>query len=699
MHPTALENTFLKSGSSVIRRILGAYGEIFIVNDWRFGAVIAALTFIHPNVGICGFLALFIALCLAYVLEIRQDSDWDSAYIRNVILIGLSVGYVFRLEIKTIPLLAALSVATFFLTIALKRAMSPAQLPLLSFALINILFGIVAQNYDHIYQLSLLHQAGGVWGPDYLPDFIKGFCNALSYVVFINNFWVGSSLALLILLHSRLLFLGMCGSYIFGVSLQAFKTNTWHEAFANPESYNYIYAGTLMSVLFLIPSLPSILMAAMTITLTVVFYDGLTQGLKVLSLRPSALPFNLAVLCVLQGIVYYRSKWRNLLMGRTPEESVERIRSLKDRFGYPDPAIELPFHGEWLVTQGFSGSETHLGLWRYAFDFVKVNDDHRKYQGQGLNLTDYPTYGSEVLSPCTGFVVALENHHTDNAIGLLNESKNWGNYIILRSDLGNCVSLCHLKQDSIRVKIGDYVHKRQVIAFCGNSGYSAEPHLHVQLQMAPFFDSPTVPFRIASYLLGDEIQYHAIPQVGSIIRPFDRNLALEYALVWASGRKFRFLKQDSSSNIAATQFEITTSKDSKSGRSYLCDGDGNRIYFWNQDGVFYFYDFTGSVHSLLAKIFLCVPRIPLTYSRHLTFTEYYPVDFAWRGLMRWCMQLGRIFGINTTPKGLYRLDPSGTILSGQLRFQGKFCKTEAVLDPLQGIKSFRIGDDIYHQSI
>jgi hypothetical protein len=167
--------------------------------------------------------------------------------------------------------------------------------------------------------------------------------------------------------------------------------------------------------------------------------------------------------------------------------------------------------------------------------------------------------------------------------------------------------------------------------------------------------------------------------------------------VWASGRKFRFARQRESADDVAEVLEITACKDATTGKSYLSDGGDNRLYFWNQDGVFYFYDYSGSDDSLLAKIFLCLPRMPLTYSRQLGYAEYYPLDLAWGGFVRWCMQLGRLIGLGAEPKGLYKLDPSGTVLTGKIRFHGKMCTTEAVIDPTHGIKSIRIGDDSYKQ--
>jgi murein DD-endopeptidase MepM/ murein hydrolase activator NlpD len=42
------------------------------------------------------------------------------------------------------------------------------------------------------------------------------------------------------------------------------------------------------------------------------------------------------------------------------------------------------------------------------------------------------------------------------------------------------VALCHLQQNSLKVQAGQRVQVGSVLARCGNSGNSTEPHVHVQ---------------------------------------------------------------------------------------------------------------------------------------------------------------------------------------------------------------------------
>jgi len=57
-----------------------------------------------------------------------------------------------------------------------------------------------------------------------------------------------------------------------------------------------------------------------------------------------------------------------------------------------------------------------------------------------------------------------------------------GNHVILElADHGGYVVLAHLRAGSIRVGKGESVAAGRELAACGNSGNSAQPHLHIQV--------------------------------------------------------------------------------------------------------------------------------------------------------------------------------------------------------------------------
>lgn len=66
--------------------------------------------------------------------------------------------------------------------------------------------------------------------------------------------------------------------------------------------------------------------------------------------------------------------------------------------------------------------------------------------------------------------------------GLKDEYLSEGNHIIIQHDDGSVAMYWHLKKDGVLVKEGDNVKQGQLIGYSGNTGYTAFPHLHFQVQ-------------------------------------------------------------------------------------------------------------------------------------------------------------------------------------------------------------------------
>jgi len=56
-----------------------------------------------------------------------------------------------------------------------------------------------------------------------------------------------------------------------------------------------------------------------------------------------------------------------------------------------------------------------------------------------------------------------------------------GNHVIERLGDGIYATFAHMQPGSLRVKLGDHVHRGQLLGLVGNSGNSTGPHLHFQL--------------------------------------------------------------------------------------------------------------------------------------------------------------------------------------------------------------------------
>ena len=66
--------------------------------------------------------------------------------------------------------------------------------------------------------------------------------------------------------------------------------------------------------------------------------------------------------------------------------------------------------------------------------------------------------------------------------GLKQENLADGNYIFIEHDDGTVANYWHFQKDGVLVTVGDTVLTGEVIGLSGNTGYSAFPHLHFEVQ-------------------------------------------------------------------------------------------------------------------------------------------------------------------------------------------------------------------------
>jgi len=174
--------------------------------------------------------------------------------------------------------------------------------------------------------------------------------------------------------------------------------------------------------------------------------------------------------------------------------------------------LEYPFTGRWLVQNSPANRVPSHGttLWAtsYAIDFVPVDDAGCSAPITLASLArpespeHFPGFGRPVLSPIEGLVLATHDIEPDHrayrglpslAYALTQRRRakaGWvalaGNHVFIESG-GVVVALCHLQQASVKVRPGERVHAGDVLALCGNSGNSTEPHVHIQA-----IDSPDI---------------------------------------------------------------------------------------------------------------------------------------------------------------------------------------------------------------
>ncbi|MEO7308615.1 MAG: M23 family metallopeptidase [Ferruginibacter sp.] len=88
--------------------------------------------------------------------------------------------------------------------------------------------------------------------------------------------------------------------------------------------------------------------------------------------------------------------------------------------------------------------------------------------------------GTKICAARDGIVIAIKEN--SDVGGLNNNYLNDGNHIIIRHEDGSVAMYWHLQKDGVVVNAGDSVRKGQLIGYSGNTGYTAFPHLHFQVQ-------------------------------------------------------------------------------------------------------------------------------------------------------------------------------------------------------------------------
>lgn len=176
-----------------------------------------------------------------------------------------------------------------------------------------------------------------------------------------------------------------------------------------------------------------------------------------------------------------------------------RKKDIDDVDSYiPEVDYALPFAGEWYTVNGGVTKNTSHS-WeilpqRFAYDFMILDEEGRSFSGDKEDLHSYYCYGKDILAPADGIVAAIKNQFPDCRIMADGQPDPdtpdiGGNRIIIRHAENEYSAVCHLMPESVTVQIGQMVKKGDVIAKCGNSGNTTEPHIHFQVQNTARFYS------------------------------------------------------------------------------------------------------------------------------------------------------------------------------------------------------------------
>jgi murein DD-endopeptidase MepM/ murein hydrolase activator NlpD len=140
---------------------------------------------------------------------------------------------------------------------------------------------------------------------------------------------------------------------------------------------------------------------------------------------------------------------------------------------------------------------------RFAIDWIQVDRKHRAWVGDPARLSSYRNYGKPLIASARGKVIVARdrfpNQPPPNNPIPPSVPDLPGNVVVLRVGPGIYLTYAHMVPGSVRVHIGERVRRGQVLGRLGNSGNSATPHLHFQVQITRSFLGDGLPFVFRSF--------------------------------------------------------------------------------------------------------------------------------------------------------------------------------------------------------
>lgn len=642
--------------------ILYSYAQIFFSNRRWLGGVILAGTFALPHLGLVALLGVTLANLSAYLLKFDETKIRSGFYGFNGILFGAAAAFYFELSLFLLPLIVLFIVITFFLSAVLEHLLASVfNLPGLSlpFVLTLYMFVIFLTNFSGLE--AAMHQPAFPDVVAWLPNATVAYFKSLALILFQPDALVGALFAAALVLLSRVMFiLSITGFLTADITLKLLFTDA-HDAITILAGFNAILTAFALGGNLIIPSRKSFLLTVISSVLIVVLTGFFTKLLEPMRLPVLVLPFNFAVLTILYSLKFRREQSDLVLLyfqPGTPEENYYYHHNRLSRFERFKAVVpELPFFGEWHVTQGHNGAITHKEKWRHAWDFVVVDEQGKEFSGAGTALKDYYCYKLPIVAPLDGTVARVVDSVPNNPVGETNLKSNWGNTVIL--DHGNNVfsAASHLEPASIPVAVGARVRKGETIGLCGNSGRSPTPHLHFQFQQTDKMGDKTLEYPIGHYLERTEgaflLHTFDTPAEGMRLQNVGMHKLVRRALDFKLGDKLTFSCERHGRHFTE-EWEV---KVDILNTVYIESSRNATVAVTTVGKVFYLTNFTGNRDSALYHFYLTAVQVPLAYEPNLVWTDSYPLSKLLSSPVRYISELFLLFSPQMYTKAEFSFAP------------------------------------------
>ena len=639
---------------SVIDSILRGYASILFSDRRLIGLLALLATFFHVKAGLFGIFAVILANALASLLGVHRDKIRKGLIGFNALLVGLSFSYYYAFTPASLFILFIAVVLLVFVNIALDHIFGYFfNLPVLSipFVLVSSISYLAFYNYD----AGVLQKSEPLWLDAYFPDvhrYIVYYLKSLGAIFFQSSPWAGLLIMCALLLASRLSFALSLLGFFTGVLFHVTLKGDMNDLTGGLVAFNYILTAIALGGIFLIPGPAAFAIAILATLATATVASFVKIFFVSFNMPVLTLPFALVTLLFVYCIkLLYNKKLRAVdFLPGSPEHNLDFFLSRQGRFGDVGLDIRLPFWGKWQVSQGYHGKFTHQSEWFASLDFMALGEDERSLRrGREQGVEDYYTFGLPVLAVAAGTVRKVIQHLDDNKPGEMNIRENWGNLVLIQHGPALFSLLCHLKKNSVIVKEGDYVLAGTKLGLAGNSGRSAEPHLHLHFQATPEVGSATVPVAFTQYIRHNgvaKIEFNSTPREGEVIANLaaDFNLKTFFSLAPGQEMQVQLVSPD-----GKTQHEHWEVKIDFLGSRYIENRSGDRLMYAASNDWFAALDYAGSRHSALFHLFVAYYRVPFAA---VSFASEERISYKY--FTRWLTRIARDLVLPFTDRVAFR---------------------------------------------
>ncbi len=616
---TAILNATKNLGYSLIN----SYSSILFSEKRIVGILILLSTLIEPLTGITGALGGLVAIFFARILNFEDWTSKTGILGFNSMLVCLGVGFFMPNELLWTSTYWLILFGSSLITLLLFITLNYLTTTYLNMPSMSISFSIVAILLSffimRIGEVTAVQDRFSFFSNEMFDtNLITYYFQSLGSIFFSPYIISGILVVIALILTSRIGFLlSLMG---FGISyylVSIFNTDYLETIGLYQISYtafNLMLIAISLGGVFLIPSLTSYIIAGFACVLGFIITYAFQFLFENYFVAPYAFPMNITVIVIVIALrLRLQDKHPNMANFGifVPEDNLKYYYSKMRRFYQADGLqFYLPFVGEWIITQGNQGDITHKLQWAYAWDFEIANREGQTYRGDGTQTQDFYCYGKPVLASANGWVVNFVDGIEDNPIGQINTRENWGNFVVISHGFGIFSMYCHIKKGTIKVKNGEWLAKGDKLGLVGNSGRSAVPHLHFNVQRGAEPGSQTIKSQLLNYKMRDEklsFKAFGIPGKGDIVSAL---IPVNYL------QDLLHLKVEDSSTFKVKcgdkEFlEKWIVEVDLFGKFFIKSDRKSSLEFSVYDGIFNVLDFQGNSKSALQALAILMSRLPL----------------------------------------------------------------------------------------